>query len=126
MSARQELTENTKISNKIKSLSPSSYPDPPSLDPNFPRDHSITEGETLTLRCVVKAGNPFPNITWIKLNDPERVFPIDINLNLSNVAHSDEGKYRCLLENGVGGQMWSRVARVKVQSEYSRQHKFNN
>ena len=112
--------------NKQLILPPTFYPDPPNLDPDFPRDHSITEGETVSLRCVVKASNPFPNITWIKLSDPGKVFPNDINLNLSNVAHDDEGEYRCLAGNGVGGQIWSRVARVKVQSEYHRQHKFNN
>ena len=78
------------------------------------------------MRRVVKASNPFPNITWIKLSNPGKAFLSDVNLTLSNVAHNDEGEYRCLAENGVGGQIWSRVARVKVQREYSRQHKYNN
>ena len=78
------------------------------------------------MRCVVKASNPFPNITWIKLSNPGKVFLSGVNLTLSNVAHDGGGEYRCLAENGVGGQIWSRVARVKVQSEYSRQHKLYN
>ncbi|KAL9951761.1 hypothetical protein ACROYT_G044485 [Oculina patagonica] len=89
---------------------------PPSLDPNYPRDHPITEGESISLKCVVTASNPRPNVTWIKLSDPGKEFPRDIKLDLSNVVHGDEGEYRCLVENGVGEQIRSRVARVEVQS----------
>ena len=102
---------------QLLTLPLSSHSDPPNLDPNYPRDHSITEGETVSLSCVVTASNPRLNITWIKLRDPAKVFPSDINLDLSNTVHDDEGEYRCLAENGVGGQIWSRVARVEVQSK---------
>lgn len=90
-------------------------PDPPKLNPNYPRDYSVLEGEAVSMRCVVEESNPHPKISWIKLDDPEKLFPSGVNLNLSDVVHGDEGKYRCLAENGVGGQIWSRVARVEVQ-----------
>ncbi|KAJ7383358.1 carbohydrate binding [Desmophyllum pertusum] len=88
---------------------------PPFLDPSYPRDHSVSDGESVSLRCVVKASNPHPNITWIKLSNPGKVLSSNPILNLTSVVHADDGDYRCLAENGVGGQIWSRVAKVKVQ-----------
>jgi len=67
------------------------------------------------MTCIVEESNPFPNISWIKLDDPKKVFPSGANLNLNDAAPGDEGKYRCIAENGVGGQIVSRTARVEVQ-----------
>ena len=96
------------------------YLDAPSLDVNYPQDQSTTEGKTVTMTCVVEASNPEPNITWVKLSDHTKEFVSGTNLSLRNVTKADEGEYRCLAENGIGGQTMSRAAYLRVRGELSK------
>lgn len=93
----------------------SSISDPPLLDSSHPQDQLTTEGDAVTLKCVIKASNPYPDITWIKLNDSEKTFAHGPILNLTSVTRVDGGMYRCLADNSVGGQIKSRLARLEVQ-----------
>lgn len=43
-------------------------------------------------------------------SDPGKVLSRGQVLNLTSVRHGDEGKYCCLVDNGVGGQIKSRIA----------------
>ena len=96
-----------------------SYPDPPIIDPAYPKDLNTTEEESVTLQCIIKESNPHANVTWIKLSDPGKVLSRGPVLNLTSVRHGDEGKYRCLVENGVGGQIKSRIAKLEVKRTLS-------
>ena len=71
------------------------------------------------MTCVLEASNPYPpNITWVKLDDSKKEFLPGPFLILSNVTYADGGKYRCLAENDVGGQIESRVADVNVKGMF--------
>ena len=96
-----------------------SYPDPPIIDPVYPKDLNTTEEESVTLQCIIKESNPHANVTWIKLSDPGKVLSRGPVLNLTSVRRGDEGKYRCLVENGVGGQIKSRIAKLEVKRTLS-------
>ncbi|CAH3130640.1 unnamed protein product, partial [Porites lobata] len=88
---------------------------PPIIDPAYPKDLNTTEEESVTLQCIIKESNPHANVTWIKLSDPGKVLSRSPVLNLTSIRHGDEGKYRCLVENGVGGQIKSRIAKLEVK-----------
>ena len=73
----------------------------------------------MTLQCIIKESNPHAKVTWIKLSDPGKVLSRGPVLNLTSVRHGDEGKYRCLVGNGVGGKIKSRIAKLEVKRTLS-------
>ena len=105
-------------SNNLLAISFVLNPDPPKLNPNYPKDHTTNEGEAVSLGCVVESSHPDPNITWVKLNESEEAFPWGSILNLTNVTQDDEGKYYCLADNGVVGQVKSRSAELEVKGKF--------
>ena len=86
---------------------------PPHLDDNYPQDKTLVEGDELILHCKVNAADPAPNITWKKLDEEGRSFDVGNRLNFT-ANRTDEGKYRCFAENGIGDIVKSRVATVVV------------
>ena len=86
---------------------------PPQLDDNYPQDKTLVEGDELILHCKVNAAEPAPNITWKKLDEEGRSFDVGETLNFT-ANRTDDGKYRCFAENGIGDIVKSRVATVVV------------
>ena len=93
-----------------------SYSDPPSLDPSYPRDHTVMEDANVTLHCKVTAANPRPNITWYNVfANRSTVLSFGVNLTFVTIQRSDAGKYHCVATNGIGQAAISRVSTVDVQ-----------
>ena len=86
---------------------------PPQLDNSYPENKTLVEGDELVLHCKVDAADPAPNITWKKLDEEGRSFDVGNRLNFT-ANRTDEGKYRCFAENGIGDIVKSRVATVVV------------
>ena len=95
----------------------SSLSDPPLLDATYPRDHTIIEGSTITLRCKVTAANPQPNITWYSLTLNNTALSYGVNFTFVNILRNHTGKYYCLVDNGIDKAVTSRVSTVNVQCE---------
>lgn len=87
--------------------------DPPSLYANHPSDNTVFEGENLTLQCQVTDANPQPNITWYRVSRSNTALSHGVNLTFINVSRYDDGKYYCVVENGVG-KIISRTSSVNV------------
>ena len=85
----------------------------PQLDDNYPQDKTLVEGDELVLHCKVDAADPAPNITWKKLDEDGRSFDVGETLKFT-ANRTDDGKYRCFAENGIGDIVKSRVATVVV------------
>ena len=86
---------------------------PPHLDDNYPQNKTLVEGDELSLHCKVNAADPAPNITWKKLDEDGRSFDVGETLTFTT-NRTDDGKYRCFAENGIGDIVKSRVATVVV------------
>ena len=86
---------------------------PPQLDDNYPQDKTLVEGDELVLNCKVDAADPAPNITWKKLDEDGRSFDVGETLKFT-ANRTDDGKYHCFAENGIGDIVMSRVATVVV------------
>ena len=89
--------------------------DPPSLDSSFPYNHTVTEGNNLTLQCKVTAANPTPNITWYNVSTNKTLISYKDNLTFGLITRSDAGRYQCVVENGIGQAAVSRISTVDVQ-----------
>ena len=87
--------------------------DPPLLNANHPYDNTVFEGENLTLQCKVTDANPQPNITWYRLPRSNTALSYGVNLTFVNVSRYDDGKYYCVVENGIG-KIISRTSSVNV------------
>ena len=87
---------------------------PPHLDDNYPQNKTLVEGDELSLHCKVNAADPAPNITWKKFDEDGRRFNVGETL-IFTANRTDEGKYRCFAENGIGDNVMSRVATVVVR-----------
>ena len=57
---------------------------------------TVTEGSNVTLKCLAD-GKPMPNITWSRLFD-NRV----VSMTLTDIRRQDAGRYRCIVDNGIG------------------------
>ena len=86
---------------------------PPQLDNSYPENKTLVEGDELVLHCKVDAADPAPNITWKKVGEEGRSFDVGKRLNFT-ANRTDDGKYRCFAENGIGDIVMSRVATVVV------------
>ena len=89
--------------------------DPPSLDSSFPCNHTVTEGNNLTLQCKVTAANPTPNITWYNVSTNKTLISYKDNLTFGLITRSHAGRYQCVVENGIGQAAVSRISTVDVQ-----------
>ena len=89
--------------------------DPPSLDSSFPYNHTVTEGNNLTLQCKVTAANPTPNITWYNVSTNKTLISYKDNLTFGLITRSHAGRYQCVVENGIGQAAVSRISTVDVQ-----------
>ena len=89
--------------------------DPPSLDSSFPYNHTVTEGNNLTLQCKVTAANPTPNITWYSVSATKTLISYKDNLTFGLITRSHAGRYQCVVENGIGQAAVSRISTVDVQ-----------
>uniref|UniRef100_UPI00398EE55D hemicentin-1-like n=1 Tax=Pristiophorus japonicus TaxID=55135 RepID=UPI00398EE55D len=68
---------------------------------------SVLEGRSLTLPCVVLAGNPFPERYWLKDNqllslDRRLSIRSDGSFHIERAEQGDAGKYMCTITNAVG------------------------
>ena len=89
--------------------------DPPSLDSSFPYNHTVTEGNNLTLQCKVTAANPTPNIRWYNVSATKTLISYKDNLTFGLITRSHAGRYQCVVENGIGQAAVSRISTVDVQ-----------
>ncbi|XP_072421818.1 hemicentin-1-like isoform X1 [Chiloscyllium punctatum] len=68
---------------------------------------NVLEGRSLTLPCVVLAGNPFPEHYWLKDNqllslDSRLSIRSDGSFFIERTEQGDAGKYICTIRNVVG------------------------
>jgi len=93
---------------------PHLFSDPPSLDAMYPQNHTIVEGENLALQCRVTAANPEPNITWYSVTANSTALSYGANLTFVNISRFDAGMYYCVVGNGIGKAVTSKVSTVDV------------
>lgn len=65
----------------------------------------LNPGETLTLKCVVVGGDPYPVLSWVKSGDvelPVRSLVEAGILTIPAVTVDDSGVYTCVAANNVG------------------------
>ena len=74
--------------------------DPPEIK-RGPVSQTVNDSGYLELFCNA-TGNPPPNITWSKVEDPAVQLPSDKLLKLKNVSKTDSGVYQCRASNGIG------------------------
>jgi len=90
------------------------------LGPN----ESLDEGDSANLTCYIIRGFPKPQLSIVKIEDPEEqptIFkygyhPFDkskITLLLTNITERDEGRYICIAQNAGGNFTASKHVRVK-------------
>ena len=88
------------------------------LDPRFPQNATVVEGERVTLRCLPLVNVNKVNVTWLKKSGGNSSF-VGATLNLSmNATRLDAGEYYCQVTNGVESIV-SRTASVSVLREYT-------
>ncbi|XP_078407396.1 LOW QUALITY PROTEIN: hemicentin-1-like [Cetorhinus maximus] len=68
---------------------------------------NVLEGRSLTLPCVVLAGNPFPERFWLKDNqllslDRRLSIRSDGSFHIERAEQGDAGRYMCTIRNVVG------------------------
>ncbi|XP_038637840.1 LOW QUALITY PROTEIN: hemicentin-1-like [Scyliorhinus canicula] len=68
---------------------------------------NVLEGRSLTLPCVVLAGNPFPERYWLKDNqllslDRRLSIRSDGSFHIERAEQGDAGRYMCTIRNVVG------------------------
>ncbi len=91
------------------------FADPPSLNDVYPRNHTVVEGVNVTLQCKVTAANPKPNITWYSVTANNTVLWYGVNLTFTRISRSDAGQYYCVVVNGIGQAVTSRISTIDVQ-----------
>ena len=88
------------------------------LDPRFPQNATVVEGEQITLRCLPLVNVDKVNVTWLKKSGGNSSF-VGATLNLSmNATRFDAGEYYCRVTNGVESIV-SRTAYVSVLRKYT-------
>ncbi|XP_069772736.1 hemicentin-1-like [Narcine bancroftii] len=68
---------------------------------------SVLEGRSLTLPCVILAGNPYPERYWLKDNqllslDRRLSIRSDGSFHIERVEQGDGGRYVCTITNVIG------------------------
>ena len=91
------------------------FSDPPSLVEAYPQNQTAVEGSNVTLQCKVTTANPKPNITWYSVTSNNTVLWYGVNLTFSRISRSDVGQHYCVVENGIGEAVTSRIVTVDVQ-----------
>ena len=76
----------------------------------------MVEGNVVNLHCNSTA-LPEANVTWKKLEEPQKNFPTGAKLTL-NATRDDTGSYQCVADNGVGSNKSSHIAFLVVHCEY--------
>jgi len=94
---------------------------PPTIDGELNEKHTVIEGETITLDCIVN-GIPQPNVYWRRnfkrfLPKSGRFTFDEFGLKITSAKTTDRALYECVAEN-VAGET-SKVITVIVQSELS-------
>ncbi|XP_031568089.1 hemicentin-2-like [Actinia tenebrosa] len=59
------------------------------------------QSDLVKVRCHV-TGNPKPSIRWYKIEKRSRVLSLESTLDLKIRSKSDEGRYQCQANNGIG------------------------
>ena len=83
------------------------------MNESYPQNLTIQQGHNGYLECVAMACFE-PSITWEKLGNNATSFTSGSRLNILNASIADTGKYRCVAENGVGGPVISRYAKLHI------------
>lgn len=78
---------------------------------------TVTEGETVAFRCVVKVGNPPPTVVWEREANQPLNSSNDGVLVISPASADSKGKYICKATNVVGST--EAVALLIVQGKIS-------
>lgn len=66
------------------------------------RKLTVTGGETVVFKCVVKAGNPPPAVVWEREENEPLNSSNDGILVISRVSGDSQGKYICKATNALG------------------------
>ena len=74
----------------------------PKIDITPARKLTVTGGETVVFRCVVKAGNPPPAVVWETEENEPLNSSNDGVLVISPASGDSQGKYICKARNVVG------------------------
>ena len=78
---------------------------------------TVSEGETVVFRCVVKAGNPPPTVVWKRQENEPLNSSNDGVLVISSASGDSRGKYICKATNVLGST--EAVALLIVQGNVS-------
>ena len=81
----------------------------------YPRELTVYEGATITLKCNV-TGNPQPTIRWTKGNGSNAALSSQNTLTMLKVNQTASGTYHCTASNGIGSPD-TRSVLVTVRSE---------
>ena len=81
------------------------------------RKLTVTGGETVVFRCVVKAGNPPPAVVWEREENEPLNSSNDGVLVISPASGDSQGKYICKATNVLGST--KAVALLVVQGNVS-------
>ena len=89
----------------------------PVLDPDYPKDKTITEkpNGTFSLMCKLTFGHPEPNVTWEK--NGEKVPGGNDTTLLLRSTKAAAGRYRCVVQNKLGTNT-SRNATVVTECKW--------
>lgn len=86
-----------------------------------PTNKTVTSGhQDLVLRCRAE-GVPTPTVSWKRIdgNLPDGSQVLDSgDLKIIRVMEEDQGGYRCVVKNKIGGAKESQIAFVKVSGEF--------
>lgn len=65
-----------------------------------PEEATVTEGESVTMRCQVTSNPPHKNVSWFK--DRTRLKEQGTTITLPEVTRTMSGQYTCQVSNEVG------------------------
>ncbi|XP_021567296.1 tyrosine-protein kinase transmembrane receptor ROR2, partial [Carlito syrichta] len=95
---------------------------------------TIVQGQTATLHCKV-AGNPPPNVRWLKndapvVQEPRRIIirktEFGSRLRIQDLDTTDTGYYQCVASNGVKTITATGVLFVRLGPTHSPNHNFQD
>lgn len=88
-----------------------------------PEDVTATAGSNVTMTCSAK-GSPEPSVTWQKLDSNNPMVPAKNRdgvggssvVAISNVGKHHQGRYSCLVSNGIGEDL-SKTIHLRIKRE---------